>query len=489
MIATFFQGQMDYILFLSGLAFMLLSPVCFLIRDKTKYPLSWISLGLFGIISGLYEWQEMIVLSTGDTPAFSIIRLCFLTVAYIFLLEFGRIGTPKHTGKVLGIWVFIPLLLFATLGIWVGTPGLIATTHYALGMVGGFWATLAFLRTFKNTGSRPLIVASMGMAFYSLVTGLMVPKAPFFPASALNHESFYATINLPIHLVQMVLAILITCAVWNYYRVCSRFNVLKGTIKTFQERWLFLLILAILIGGLIATNIVGNNTTKTMQSNLISRTTLAVSVLDATIISRLTGSPKDVDTPDYITIKHKLSKMRQSNADLRFIYLMTMKDENVVFLADSEPDNSKDSSPPGQVYSDASPELLAAFRSCTTFLEGPLPDAWGVWISGFVPVLEPYSHRLLGMFGMDIDARDWQQQIYNDRIVPIIITLLVFMLVTFYFFDQQRMWLRAQQALRYQAVLLELAKANTTDLKWKWSASASGGTAKTDQKLFVMIFT
>jgi hypothetical protein len=331
-------------------------------------------------------------------------------------------------------------------------------------MAGSLWAAIAFFRAFKSTGNRHFACASVGMSFFALIACVLVPKTSFYPSSLINQESFHAALGLPVQPIQMLLAMLITVTVSSYYRVCSNFNVLKGKIETFQEWWFILLVFFITVVGWFSANTVGNNTTETMRRNLISRASLAASALDTTLVSRLSGSPKDLDNPAYLMIKQKLRTMRESNPDLRFIYLMTMKGEHVVFMVDSEPIESKDYSPPGEVYAEASPELFAAFKSCMKFIEGPLPDSWGVWVSGLVPIIEPHSHHLLGMFGMDIDAKDWQQQIFRDRTVPITRTLLILLFVVFCFFYQHRVWLRTQQSLRYQSVLLELAKADASDL-------------------------
>lgn len=49
---------------------------------------------------------------------------------------------------------------------------------------------------------------------------------------------------------------------------------------------------------------------------------------------------------------------------------------------DSEPETSKDHSPPGTKYDDASEELKQIFMNSQPFIEGPLADEWGLWVSG-----------------------------------------------------------------------------------------------------------
>ncbi|MBM3163010.1 MAG: response regulator [Chlorobi bacterium] len=77
------------------------------------------------------------------------------------------------------------------------------------------------------------------------------------------------------------------------------------------------------------------------------------------------------------------------------------------FYADSEPPGSPDISPPGQVYTEASASLRNVFTSGKASVEGPLPDRWGVWVSGFLPLTDPASGKVVAVLGMDVDAADW----------------------------------------------------------------------------------
>ncbi len=79
---------------------------------------------------------------------------------------------------------------------------------------------------------------------------------------------------------------------------------------------------------------------------------------------------------------------------IRFIYLMGQKpDGTVFFLIDSEPENCRDYSPPGQVYPEASSVVLNVFASGKETTAGPVTDRWGTWMSG------PYR------YGIPVPAR------------------------------------------------------------------------------------
>jgi hypothetical protein len=52
-------------------------------------------------------------------------------------------GERAIHGKEPGRWVFIPLLLFASLGAFADMSGLNATARYALGLTGSLWTAVA----------------------------------------------------------------------------------------------------------------------------------------------------------------------------------------------------------------------------------------------------------------------------------------------------------------------------------------------------------
>ena len=80
MLAPFFQGQRDFIFFVYGLAFLLLSALCLALHHQVAPRLPWLWLGLFGLIHGVNAWQELLAVSVGDSSAFTAIRLGVILV-------------------------------------------------------------------------------------------------------------------------------------------------------------------------------------------------------------------------------------------------------------------------------------------------------------------------------------------------------------------------------------------------------------------------
>jgi PAS domain S-box-containing protein len=124
---------------------------------------------------------------------------------------------------------------------------------------------------------------------------------------------------------------------------------------------------------------------------------------------------------------------------VRFVYLMGQRpDGTVIFFADSEPPESENYSPPGQVYHEASAMLMNTFVSGKEMTEGPLIDRWGTWVSGIVPVRDSTNGRVIALLGIDIDAADWNLKIITACGPAIIATFLLLFLVLIFYYVQDR---------------------------------------------------
>jgi PAS domain-containing protein len=153
----------------------------------------------------------------------------------------------------------------------------------------------------------------------------------------------------------------------------------------------------------------------------------------------LSGSEADLNSPDYQRLKEQLALVRSVNSKCRFIYLMGQRpDGEVFFFVDSEPKDSEDYSPPGQVYTEISPALLDVFAKGKEVVEGPTSDRWGRWVSALVPVTNPETGKIVAVLGMDIDARNWKALIIYHSLPPLVLTFLIFMALGTFLFIQYR---------------------------------------------------
>jgi PAS domain S-box-containing protein len=213
----FFKGQMDYILFFYGLAFLTLTAVCFILRrQKIKGP-EWLWLGLFGLLHGSQEWIG-IFHSIHSNSILEAFKLILSVGSFLSLLEFGRGSLPPNI-RAVGRILYVPLIILALSGGVSGLSGIDVASRYILAFPGGMLSSVLLFRTSRQQnmpGRRLLTGGSIALGLYSLITSVVVPRAAFLPASIVNSGSFFETFGVPVQLVKGILAVCISLSIWAY---------------------------------------------------------------------------------------------------------------------------------------------------------------------------------------------------------------------------------------------------------------------------------
>ncbi|MEI7433590.1 MAG: PAS domain S-box protein [Methanomicrobiales archaeon] len=203
--------------------------------------------------------------------------------------------------------------------------------------------------------------------------------------------------------------------------------------------WWYFIAVCILIAGVILTIWSAQQIDQTMRTDLLTKTNLAISGVSTEKIQTLHGSTTDLASPEYLVLKAQLGKMRAADPDIRFAYLMGQREDGtIIFYIDSEPPESADYSPPGQVYTEAPVTISSTFVTGEKANQGPFTDRWGTWVSGFIPITDPSTGRVIAVFGMDTDARGWNSTVFRDSLPLLIATLLIVLLVLASAFFQRR---------------------------------------------------
>ena len=163
-----------------------------------------------------------------------------------------------------------------------------------------------------------------------------------------------------------------------------------------------------------------------LREQLLQQVRLASQGIDLDQLKILEGSKADLEKPVYSKIKEQLARARSAAYQCRFVYLLGKKVNGTLFFyADSEPSSSPDSSPAGQVYDEATDILQRVFTIKEANTEGPVPDRWGTWVSGFVPLVDAKDGRIIAVIGMDVDASDWVMDIVARSSIPIGLLLVI----------------------------------------------------------------
>ena len=183
----------------------------------------------------------------------------------------------------------------------------------------------------------------------------------------------------------------------------------------------------VLTGGIWLIHSAHRQADRYHRTALLNQAMLVAESLSPELVSELSGTEADVSSPVYLTIKNQLTLLRKAHTDCRFTYLMARRENGeVFFLADSEPPDSEDYSPPGQVYHEADEVEELLFETGVPVVVGPLEDRWGTWVTAYIAISDPKSNRVIALFGMDVAADQWSRTLLRAVIpfISLIATLL-----------------------------------------------------------------
>jgi diguanylate cyclase (GGDEF)-like protein/PAS domain S-box-containing protein len=298
---TFFQGQMDYIFFFYGLAFLGLGVVAYILAKGDNQRLPWGWLALFGFTHGFNEWLDLIALVWGDGVWFGALRWTIMTASFLCLMEFGRLSLTRRRGRGPGRWLLVVLALGAGLGALDGWSGLNATARYFLGLVGSLGAGVALFAEARQADSKcrlSLLAGGVGFILYGLATGVVVPQAGFLLANTLNYETFTSLTGLPIQLVRGLLAVWIAAMSVGYFQVAHS-DAYEPRYR-YRARYLYVVVAAlvvILAAGWFLTQYLGNLAWQQTRKDSLVRNQLAIQRLTFEIqeaeeaVRAMSGSP------------------------------------------------------------------------------------------------------------------------------------------------------------------------------------------------------
>lgn len=180
--------------------------------------------------------------------------------------------------------------------------------------------------------------------------------------------------------------------------------------------------------------------------------------ISKTNISLLHANKSDLTKPAYLELKRGLISFADQDESFRFAYILAQKQDNIVILVDSEPADSKDYSPPGQIYSEASKVDYEAFRSNQPLLTKPTKDRWGQWISVLIPMKGAETGTVEAVFGVDYSMESWYSYALSQTIqsgISVLCLFLVFIALYFYFSRNKALLLEKQKLIDSEKKLKE----------------------------------
>ncbi len=206
----------------------------------------WLLAG-FGLLHGLAEWGYVFVplqvgyLGTGPFFTLKVIHATLTAVSFAFLLAFGLRVVSAYLPPSLASWPGLPGLVrglpVAVMLIWSLSFAAVRWLVFRNDVEAWFeaadlWARylmalpgatltaaglFAQAREFRDLGYprvwRDFRGAAAVFAFYALVAGVIVPGAPFFPASVINQDNFFRLTGIPVQVFRAVCGLLVAISV------------------------------------------------------------------------------------------------------------------------------------------------------------------------------------------------------------------------------------------------------------------------------------
>jgi PAS domain S-box-containing protein len=429
----FLLSQLDFIFFFYGLGFILLAGVCFVLDKNRDHSLPWKYLGLFALIHGLNEWLDMLALSTGDSALFKSIRITVLGISFLFLLEFGRLGMKSIGPKVPGRWITFVLLLAGLTGGLNGWNSIEATLRYFLGFTGGIWVAVVLLYASRDNKNQNqfFFISGILIAIYAIISGIIVPHVSFFPGSFFNQTSFLKIFGFPVQFLRGIISCLLALFLYQH-------NQTKRVVVKRINVWLFTsLVIVILFCGWYLVELVGQAEEKHERKSIFIAAKMSAAAIKPEHIKNLYFN-NELNNPDYIVLKEHLMKMKESNPELLLVYFAVLKGDNIVILADSNPENSKEYLPPGRLFTGAPEELFNIFHLKLKYTINPGKEESDKWYSTFVPVYNCDGNNVCIVLGVDRSIESLNRAVSYDRIMAIMIILLVLVILIVFYTELER---------------------------------------------------
>ncbi|HEY5728737.1 MAG TPA: hypothetical protein VIS72_01705, partial [Anaerolineales bacterium] len=116
-------------------------------------------------------------------------------------------------------------------------------------------------------------------------------------------------------------------------------------------------------------------------------------------------NPGDEDSDAFREIRAINTAIITTEPDLVYIYTMRRNEEGqLYFVVDTGQPGDEDTAAVAEVYEDASPKMVEAYKTNTTLVDEDFyTDEWGTFLSAYAP-LHDVEGKIVGLVGIDIAA-------------------------------------------------------------------------------------
>lgn len=430
----------------------------------------WLRLCIAGLASALLQWQALYTAAYGTPQTNDLPGSLLALVSLLALAEFSR---KAIVGRfLLGVWMqIVSGLVVASLAV---TAFALANRSFASGFQVGIYPRMVFTLYSVGLTAAGLALAAMAapgspgcrwirLAGLSLILGV------------LGSATLYAAgTSAGILAWPLVPAVAAAAMLLRAAYITRR----SGSTRTFG-RWAaleFAVLAAILVAGAVSAHHRGEQTIDLEKRQLIQTAEAAAAAFEPGYVGALSGTPADTQTAAHQAVSRRLLTIQRiarsttsAEHGSRFAYLMAMREGRIVFLADQPPDPEQPTEP-GDIYEEASPQLRRALADGQPFIEGPLADRYGNWVSAFAAIRNT-DGKILAVLGIDFDASDWARIEEKAQLLSLFNWTLLTM-IALSLFTSVGLGLEAQHQLRRSEHLFRTAADYTST--WEYWVGPDG---------------
>jgi len=172
-----------------------------------------------------------------------------------------------------------------------------------------------------------------------------------------------------------------------------------------------------------------DNLMRSLQSRLQNSAALLSQTVDAQELQGI-HSEEDVQLEAYQNVLEKVRRVRRTNPDIAFLYVMRRGDDGAVrFVVDS--DETEGQAKPGKVYEDVVPEMLEGFHQPVVD-EELYEDEWGVFLSGYAPLRNGEGRYLVGIDMRADEVRNNLRELRLTGLASLFASVLLALLFALY---------------------------------------------------------
>jgi len=407
LLAEFFRPEyIDYHQYLYSLALFIFGAAAFSVASATGRYFPWIWLTAFGTVRGLAEWLGLlaIALEKGIVVgnAFAIIRAASYALLACFWVS-TLINRKHRFGAYFAAFLLFAGIIAAWL-LWPDKADLLA--RYVLAIPGGTLAAIALFGHAKSAaaGRRTLLSAAICLIGYTFLF-------------------WFATItdSGPVLLaIKTLLCLSLAALLMSFSRVLRQAAALEWRLDAncVSCRWAMGAVVALAVAAYFVSGAAGKEEDAQLREELLNSAKSVAGLLEPERIDTLKGDETDYSNPDWQALRGDMMKIKAGNSKIRFAYLMALENGKAIFLVDSEPADSQDYSPPGQVYFEAEADLYRVFDTGIPAVSGPYRDRWGDWVTAFVPI-GGGNGKPPAVMGLDMASERFLQSIASRRALAI----------------------------------------------------------------------